>query len=514
MSVTVKRALELPSLRQAVVLAGQSCLDRPITGVTVFEPACPSPEPGAFEGGELVLTCFSTMVQNPQSQCDALRSLSAAGQSALVLFYVGIVMPEVPQELVQLAQELEFPLLVMPAQQALRYSEVISDVMEAILLDQTDDSHLLGDVVEHMTLLPAHQQTVDTVLQLVSDRLRATVLLLDGEGQVLGAAAWPRGIQTDVADLLLQARQGDADQCCRMNISVADKAPMELYLLKGGRPLSSEAQQQVQNILCMAVDRWSFKHAELAIEELLRAILKDEPIKMRRMAALFRLDVASIHCMWILSPVQPRHRDSFLQKAPALATQLLEPCCQAMVTGSYQDFVVVMADNGIFGPSGQALAQELQNQLAQQGLPCVITCCQGLESTNQVRQAFLRCAEGLPSAHSIWPQSTFYTQGEIDFALYCKNHLAQDEACVADCRAALAPLQAPGDDLPLVETLAVYLLDAQQSISRCAQLLFLHKNTVKYRYQQISHRLGYDPDRLPEMSALYRAVALYRLLRN
>ena len=37
---------------------------------------------------------------------------------------------------------------------------------------------------------------------------------------------------------------------------------------------------------------------------------------------------------------------------------------------------------------------------------------------------------------------------------------------------------------------------------------------MKYRYQQITHRLGHTPDKLPELTALYEAVALYRLLEK
>ena len=37
------------------------------------------------------------------------------------------------------------------------------------------------------------------------------------------------------------------------------------------------------------------------------------------------------------------------------------------------------------------------------------------------------------------------------------------------------------EDNALLKTLEVFLLDAGSSVSACADLLFLHKNTVKYR---------------------------------
>ena len=212
--------------------------------------------------------------------------------------------------------------------------------------------------------------------------------------------------------------------------------------------------------------------------------------------------------------MDPACREEFSRRVPTIASQLLEPHCQAAIAGSYQDFVIVLADNGVFGPEGEALAARLDEQLKAEGLAASFVCCQGMENTAQVRAAFLRSSEGLPSAQTIWPTRTVHTLGEIDFALHCKNDLVQDEASVTRCRAVLAPLHSPSEELPLVDTLAVYLLDADQNIARCAQQLFLHKNTVKYRYQQITHRLGHTPDKLPELTALYEAVALYRLLEK
>ena len=65
-----------------------------------------------------------------------------------------------------------------------------------------------------------------------------------------------------------------------------------------------------------------------------------------------------------------------------------------------------------------------------------------------------------------------------------------------------------------METLSVYLLDGETSVTRTAELLYLHKNTVKYRIQRISDLLGYRPDKMPEAVRLYQAVAVERLLNG
>ena len=64
----------------------------------------------------------------------------------------------------------------------------------------------------------------------------------------------------------------------------------------------------------------------------------------------------------------------------------------------------------------------------------------------------------------------------------------------------------------LLNTACVYLLDCDSSVTRTAQALFLHINTIKYRLQRISDLLGYRLGKMPETIELYRSAAIYRLL--
>lgn len=45
----------------------------------------------------------------------------------------------------------------------------------------------------------------------------------------------------------------------------------------------------------------------MAIHELIRAILQDEPIKMRRLSDVFHIEIASIQEMWVIHAEEPHH---------------------------------------------------------------------------------------------------------------------------------------------------------------------------------------------------------------
>jgi hypothetical protein len=117
MSVTVKKILELPSLRGAKVLGGKQSLDRIVNSISVLEYAKPTPmqehlftEIQPFLGAELVITGFCSIPDDVEAQCATIRRLSEAGEVGLILYYVGLVMPKVDRRLIKLSDELGFVL--------------------------------------------------------------------------------------------------------------------------------------------------------------------------------------------------------------------------------------------------------------------------------------------------------------------------------------------------------------------------------------------------------------------
>lgn len=103
----VSEALQLPILKNAVVVAGHHGLSREIRWVhTIGLPD------GAvwLNGGELVLTTMYNMPQTPAEQCDLIQQLSDKGIAGLVLT-IGKYIEQTPDYLRQKADEVELPLI-------------------------------------------------------------------------------------------------------------------------------------------------------------------------------------------------------------------------------------------------------------------------------------------------------------------------------------------------------------------------------------------------------------------
>ena len=216
MSVTVADLLKLPSLRNAEVVAGRGGLQKIVSSISVLESVDPELlndslfKNDEFYGSEIVITAFMNIKDDVDLQCRNIRRLAEGGEVGLILYYVGVFMKDIDPQLISVADELDFTLICMPRNRVdLRYSEVICEVMEAIFKDQSSGVSMVAELLERASRLPQHQRTVDTVVKMLSDRLRSTVILTDSE-ECLNEAAWRArcGLHTHLKRRLYRKRRG------------------------------------------------------------------------------------------------------------------------------------------------------------------------------------------------------------------------------------------------------------------------------------------------------------------
>jgi DNA-binding PucR family transcriptional regulator len=525
MGVTVADLMNLPSLRRAAVLGGRAGLGKIVNFVNVLEYTRIDDIQDymfntiEFQGSELIITCFADIRDDPGAQCVNLHRLSEIGMAGVVLYYVGIVMPEVNQKLIDTADELGFPLICMPPHlKNLRYSEVITEVMEAIFKDQQMETDYQSEILERISRLPVYQRSIDTAMRMLSDRLRVSLLLSDTSGNLLNSVYWPRTLTLEPEKLIAGfMKNPDADitetqlHITRMTVHTASNYRLDLYVLKQDEHVKPEDARQITNILRICINLLSEKHGEQALPELVQTILRNEPVRMRRIARVFNIDVASIHTMWIATPEQADYRNS--RRLLSIIREELSPYCKTIAADIYnQDVVAFMDDpvqDGIF-----LIADSVSKTIRKAGIGALLTVCLNLQDTSQARRTYLQTKNALAAVRQLYPRKRVFSHHDAAFAESCQQIIAQGEAAVKE-RTAILDCLAPGDERQagdLRATLAAFLLDADGSLEKCAELLFLHRNTIKYRLQHISERLGFKVGHMPETLEVYTAAALERIL--
>ena len=575
MSVTITDILRLPSMQGAKVVAGEENLNRIISCITVLENdelefhEENSGAPG-FVGTELAITGFLSIRDHLDKQCQCIQRLHENGQAGLILFYIGIGVPKLDERVAELAQSLGFPLICMPENRVKRrYGEVIYEVMEAVVRDEHSDTYFASHMMERISHLPKELRNMDSVLNMLRDRIRSSLFIADMSGNLLNVAQWPSGNSQPASSLcgLLSAlgpelstrhgagtgtemgtirpavsKTGQSHGTRQAPASGSGQAPasggttetgashtapcpaklseipfalwknyvvdengnkLQLVLAKESGGLAEDTCWQAWEVVQTFLNIWSEKHGSIEQEELIKAILSDEPVKMRRIAEILKVDVTEFSTMWIFTGSPPA---GMLPEIKAF----LKAYSSNYIAATYEEsgiaFINRCTEDEI------ALGQQMLRQLESRGIPLPLTICMNLDNTAEAQAAYLSNKRYFSAAKMIYRNRKIFTCADISFAQECSRIVEAGQDSIQEKLQVLRPLIRAEKSQELLETLKVYMLDAECSIAVTAERMFVHKNTIKYRISRLKTLFGYDIDRITELRRLYTAAALERLL--
>lgn len=533
MSITVADCLKLPAMREARLAAGGAGLNRFVTAVSVIEyPNISLFSSDLVVGNEMMISALVYIKDDVEQQCQLIRHLHSMGSACLVLYYVGIFVQELDRRLVETADSLGFPLVAMPAgRMDYRYSDLIAEVMEWIIADRKQEKYYVSEMVNRISQLAPQHQTMSSALRLLSDRLHCTFLLADRYLKPKAAAAWPISNQWDYPAVLNaveesrpNASEATEEYLCGKKVFIWDmpvrskrNQDFHLFVMDETGTQKQEELLQAAEVIELFLNIWNQDHNFEGTDALVHAILSDQPAEKERLAAQMHIDIEPIHTIWILRIINKSgvtvdgNQRLFCLKQ---LKQYLQDRHKLVIVDTYSHYVVALSDDSLFDDTELSMAHEFARELEKDGLQVEGVICQGVENTAHARSAYLLSDANLDTVRCIYPERRIFTLGEVQFAQNCRDVLEQGEDRLNKELRCFDKIYALPDRDSLLQTLCVYLLDANTNTQETGQFMYLHKNTVKYRLNKIRAALNYDITQMPETYALYQAAALYRLLKR
>lgn len=534
MSITVADCLKLPSLREAKVTAGVGGINRDVSCVSVLEHVdlLMLEQEGFFLGSQIIISALASIKDDVEAQCKLIRLLSDSGEVGLVLYYVGIFVKEVDPKVIQVANELDFPLIVMPPNRYNhRYSDFISEAMHIIVDNQRQETSIVSGIIDQIVHLKPHNRNIETILRILSDRLRCSLLLADRKGNICAFASWPFGREWDKQDLntiidlrLSEPHFGKSIEMyidgmdAQVYYTILDTKKQNGYFLAGiaeGGMLNTSYLLQIAEVLQLVSTIWENTFGTEDTDVLLEAILNNRPGDMQRIAQALHINISSFDTMWILRENKV-HNTTDTQNMDWLAmklTSFLKGNKKTTLVNVFKDYVVALIDStrNPFTEFAKEFMEEAQSQTHIDLLMCRST-WQEHESTEEVRDAFLLMEDNIETACKLYPHQNIFTQHDLHFVQSCREILDAGEVELKKTRKTLTPLLQDEAGKDVLDTLMVYHLDCQENIVETANQLSVHKNTVKYRIKKSERLLGMDLLKIPEIMNLYTALAVMRIL--
>lgn len=536
MSLTVADCLKLPSLRESSVVSGHKGLNKIVNSISVLELVDSDmlSNRQLFTPNELLLTAFTSIKDDVNAQCHTIEMLYESGDVGIVLYYVGHFLPEINQLLIEKSNELSLPLIVMPYNRMdLGYNDVISDVMEAVFLNHQKESRYVNQMLERISQLPKHQRTLGNVIQMLSIQLKSSLLLTDTSSRHICFVKWPVTSPTDAETLLLQFQDQNLYQETENDIFMlpyiennmniycvpftdAPYRHLRLLALDSMGTLNKNSLFQAVELLQLFSSIWKCNIDSMQLDALIPAILGDSPDRVHNIAQAFHLDIASINTMLIVnlkdesqSLVQNQHRLEHLAKIARNELRILE---RPAIADVYNKLLVIFLSYSTVSKNDLNIRHTLTESVLEAEPEASFTICTNLEDTLHVQKMFLLYTEYYHYATQIYPLRKSFTTYELIFARECRKLQMESQEKEGNTLECLNPLLMESDSSDLLQTLAVYWLDADSDTKRTGEIMFLHRNTIQYRLNKIKKILNYDITRMPEAYMVYRAIGIYRMM--
>lgn len=522
MSVTVSDLLHLPSLYNAEVVAGKGGINKIVSSVSVLETINPElidshvNKDEQTGGGEIVITSFINALDDEDIQFRNVCQLEQSGEVGIIVYYVGVFLKEISKRILEYADEKDFVVICMPRnQENLRYSDAISDIMGAVIHDRDRNEPLVVTLLDTIARLPAKKRNANTMIRLLSERFHASLVLTDEEDVPIYEAAWPgeyAGIsryitKSNVSQIKSPTERFECipDGFIQKRLIHHVPGNLKLYLISIGTPLPETMVSNAAEAVRISVNIWEQRDDSAHIRELVRAILDDDPLRMRSLAAMFMIDIASINSMWIF---KGNGLTESMAKALSDYTGIY---CSTSFADLYDEEIVLFTSAFDLSQDVTEVYEEAVSILPEGFVAALFT---NLSNTTDVQQSFLLYNREAEDAVKILPDRKYYSGEDLIFASGCRETVEAGEESIRKTLSGLSVFEKMREPDSIMETLSVFLLDADQSVQRTADRLFVHKNTIKYRLRIMSNCLGYPVGAMPATYGLYRAVGVKRLIET
>lgn len=526
MSVTIKDLLQLSLLADAKVVAGHEGLDKIITSVSVMESANEKELGIAFEGvsnsygKEIFITAFMAAKDNVEEQCNSIRRIYTEGAAALVVYYVGSILKRIDEKVISLANELSLPIIVMPNNLKLRYGDLIVEIAETVINDRNLKDHFATEVIEQLSHFSESQKNIQNVVSVLRDRTQCSIFLIDEMNRVLNFAEWPSGIGLSIEDYVEELRIQNPECSLgevyelngyKFNSSIAvdyinlSGYKLEFVVIKD-EPFTKGVVEEIKHVLATFINLWTHEYGKIDTKQLVSAIINNEPEQMRRIGNILHINVADMSGAYFIYCGNAKHEE--LVKAKMTVSSYVDSYGKDFLVDIFDDTIAVMCDRRKMNIEKHG--RQLLDELNRGSLKYRMVACEPTGTTGKVRLCYWIYRNNRKEIERVFPCKEIISITECEFIAEAKQIMIEGDTSVIgeDIENVLLEQKRYEE---MMDTIATYYLDADMSMSKTAELMYLHINSVKHRVKQLEELLGHKLSKVPELYNLYVLAIISRL---
>lgn len=516
MSVTVKDCLHLPSLSFGRVVGGKAGLEKIVSSVSVLE-VFDHTELNAFTPNELIISALYGVRDDVDKQCEVLQELSDTGGIALVLFYVGRIVPVVDEKLIRLADKLEFPLIEIKSDDyRIKYSDIISDVMSSIIQNQTVSDDFVSTTEKRLAQLPTELRSMENLLDIMSNHFKCS-LVLTGSAQMYFQSVYHPARTLTEPDLFYEQfhdepagyshreilLDGTRFHLYKMDFSHSENTRMTLYASCRNTVLDEKILSDMCTCTRFFSTVWGYSLNPASPETLLSLILKADEKAALRFLQTADISFERLRNLMIISP-----GDGDITALMSHIAQIFGEYHKYFLADMIDGQIVILSKLYLPDSFDNALFEELWQFVESYDSQASFFMDGGSKDIASLKRTYSDYRKSVPALRKIFLNRRNWDTHDVmlsqEVMALSETH-SRRTAYLTDI---IHTLKNDSDDL--LSTLCVYLIDCDAKLNRTAQTLFLHRNTVSYRLNKVKQLTNTNFTLMPAAYDFYTALALWR----
>src|SRR5665648_69606 len=523
MKITVEECLELEILKTAKVVAGNKALDNKVKGVSVID-ASDLREVSTFlaKKGEIALSGFFGSKNDVSSQMDLVKALSNAGNSALILFYVGAMTTHLSREVVDAADQVGLPLIVLPENKNISYSDVIHELMEKILYGDNFTNRLINNTIFHLLNFEKHSNFQAAVREAAINNDFQLIILSSDFNPILSVETRHKAT---IADAIRLGRERDVEKSAiytmiDVNGVLTYWGPVMIngekhfmFIVDNEDSYSAGEITKLAEIIELAMGMWKYTPERDAKSEFIKALRrgnKSLAYTLKEEAGITGINGNEILSIFYAKGIEKtkgfKDIPDFEKNAGLHVMKITE---------GEDTYGMIFNRQGKLDENQSAdrsLCIELYNRLKEEKTVRIFHVT-GIDGIEGAADAYRLISEAWTFVQKVFPYKRVFTKYELALVSNCINIQLQGGFVKKNYIELFEPFKDEKESKgkQLLETLETFVLDAGMNSAKTSEIMGIHTNTVQYRLKKINEVLNVEITGNRVIPGLTIALALKRL---
>lgn len=524
MKITVNDCLSLEAFTPSILAAGKRNIGNRVRSVSVMDAT--TVETALKNNGvreQIVLTSFYGMTGKEKMQCEVVKGLAKEGVSALVIFHVEKGLTSTDSEVIETAEQVGLPLIVIPKNNKAEYSNAIEQIMDKLLYGDNFKNSLINNTIYHLLNFEKHKTFQGALREAAVSNDFQVVLLSKDFNPILTIETRQK---TTIADAIRMGKERNVEKAgiyTFIDVNgvltywgpiTINKEKYFLFIVDNEDNYSAGEITKLAEIIELAMGMWKYTPERDVRAELIKALIRGN-----KSLAYSLKDEMGIKTDNILSVFYAKGIENNQGNAVISEFEKRENIEVLRITEGEETYGMILKSGEKTGDeemSQKSSCLQLFDKLKEGSKTVRIFHATGVDGIEGAGDAFRLISETWTFVESVFPYKRVFTKYELALVSNCINLQVQGGYLKKNYMDLLEPFwKEMGENKAkqLLETLETFVLDAGMNSGKTSEFMGIHTNTVQYRLKRINEVLGAEITGNRVIPGLTMALALKRLDR-